>query len=172
MKIFADILQSVGIDDAVHNVAIVGNDPVLPSPFMIGEAGAAAIAAVGYLAAELWHMKTGQRQQVGIRVRDAAIAQRSHEYLQVLDGPHQDLWNPISGFYQTQDNQWIQFHCNFPHHLQGVIALLGCENTKESVTEAVRHWQSAVLEQMSATPAYWERPTAPLGMDAPVWPTL
>lgn len=150
LTIFSDILKSVGITDKVENVVINGEDPILPSPFMIGEAGAAALAAVGYLAAELRYMKTKTRQQVSISVRDAAIAQRSHEYLNVLDGTMQDLWNPISGFYQTQDNRWIQLHCNFPHHLQGVIALLGCENNKASVTEAVKNWRADVLEQMLA----------------------
>ncbi len=151
MTIFTQILKSINVStDNINNVIISGNDPVLPSPFLIGEAGAAAIAAVGYMASELGYLKTKKRQQITVNVRDAAIAQRSHEYIKVIDGQNQDLWNLISGFYQTQDNRWIQFHCNFPHHQQGVINLLDCENTKESVAAAVKHWQADVLEEKLA----------------------
>ncbi len=151
MKIFYDILNSVGIN-ADHNskVTITGSDPVLPSPFLIGEAGAAAIAAVGYLSSELWSLKNNKSQQVTISVNDAAIAQRSHEYIKVIAGDNQDLWSPISGFYQTQDHRWIQFHCNFPHHQQGVISLLACENNRVAVEAAMKHWQAKALEEKLA----------------------
>lgn len=148
MKIFSIILNSVGLNtDDIDNVCIEGKDPVLPSPFLIGEAGAAALAAVGYAASELWYLKTKRHQQVSIKVKEAAIAQRSHEYLQVLDSEKQELWSPISGFYQTQDNRWIQFHCNFPDHLQGVLTLLGCSNDKAAVTTVVKNWHADELEE-------------------------
>ncbi len=137
--------------DHVDNVAISGHDPILPSPFLIGEAGAAAIAVIGYLASELWILKNHQAQHIAVTVADAAITQRSHEYLKIIDGENQDLWSPISGFYQTQDNGWIQFHCNFPHHQRGVISLLGCEENKAAVADAVKHWQAAQLEDQLAT---------------------
>lgn len=148
-SIFLSLLKPFGLPlDSVENISISGNDPILPSPFLIGEAGAAALASVGYSAAELWYLKTHKRQQVSISVKDAAIAQRSHEYLKVIDGETPNLWSPISGFYQTQDDRWIQFHCNFPHHQQGVISLLGCEESKASVTAAVKHWRAEDLEQI------------------------
>lgn len=147
-KVLLNILKSVEVPaDHIGNVTITGNDPILPSPFLIGEAGAAAIAAYGFLASELWYSKNKRQQRINISVKDAAIAQRSHEYLKVIDGENQDLWSPISGFYQTEDNRWIQFHCNFPHHKQGVIDLLGCEDTKSSVAESVKHWKADILEE-------------------------
>lgn len=149
-NILANILKSVGLPTNFENIIISGNDPILPSPFLIGEAGAAAIAAVGYLASELWYLKTKKYQQISISVSDAAIAQRSHEYLKVIDGKTPDLWSPISGFYQTQDHRWIQLHCNFPHHQQGVIDLLSCENNKKAVAEAITHWQAEILEDKLA----------------------
>src|SRR3990167_7115094 len=128
MNIFLNVLRAAGIEsEKITNVTIEGRDPVLPSPFLICEAGAAALAAVGYLAAELWFLKTKRQQQVSIDVANAALVQCSHQYSRVLDGENKELWSPFSGFYQTKDNRWIQFHCNFPHHQQGVIDLLGCE---------------------------------------------
>jgi hypothetical protein len=40
-----------------------GADPVLPTPFRIGAAGAAALAATGLAAADLWELRTGRRSQ-------------------------------------------------------------------------------------------------------------
>ena len=149
MNIFLNVLRAAGIEsEKITNVTIEGRDPVLPSPFLIGEAGAAALAAVGYLAAELWFLKTKRQQQVSIDVANAALVQCSHQYSRVLDGENKELWSPFSGFYQTKDNRWIQFHCNFPHHQQGVIDLLGCEENKTAVAEAVKSWQAEPLETM------------------------
>ena len=138
--ILEGILKQAGINaPSLSHISITGQDPILPSPFLIGEAGAAALAAIGYAAAELWRCKTGKLQNVAISVRDAAIAQRSHQYLRVVDGVTEDLWSPLSGFYTTLDNRTIQFHCNFPHHQQGVLDFLDCEASKEAVSAAVKN---------------------------------
>lgn len=134
----------------LDHIHVVGQDPILPCPFPIGEAGAVALAALGYLVAELYALKTQQRQQVTISVRDAAIAQRSHEYLRALDGSTGELWNPVSGFYLSQDGHYVQLHCNFPHHLAGVVKVLGCEPIKESVAQAVKKWPGLELETILA----------------------
>ncbi|HEX7250676.1 MAG TPA: CoA transferase, partial [Burkholderiales bacterium] len=60
---------------------ITGADPVLRTPFRVGAAGAAALGAVGLAAAELWHQRTGRRQQVAVDLRAAAAALKSGAYL-------------------------------------------------------------------------------------------
>ena len=40
-----------------------GTDPILPTPFRIGETSAATLAAVGLAASELWALRTGRQQQ-------------------------------------------------------------------------------------------------------------
>src|SRR5260370_8168714 len=40
-----------------------GADPVLPTPFRIGAAGAATLAASGLAVTELWQGRTGRRQR-------------------------------------------------------------------------------------------------------------
>ena len=146
--IFKNILQSINIPiNAINNVSIQGQDPILPTPFLVGEAGAASLAAIGYLASEIWYLKTKERQDISISVHDAAIAQKSHQYVKILDGVTQDLWDPISGLYQTKDNRWIQFHCNFPHHKAGVLELLKCQDNKEAVTIATKNFNADYLEK-------------------------
>src|SRR5437660_7855910 len=54
-----------------------GVDPVLPTPFHIGAAGAATLAASGLAAAELWEVRTGRRQRVTVDLRQATAALRS-----------------------------------------------------------------------------------------------
>ena len=151
MDLFSDILKQVDIfPGKTDNIRIVGNDPILPSPFLIGEPGAAALAAVGYIASELWHLKTNRHQEITVNVRDAAIAQRSHSFVKIINREMPALWSPISGFYQTLDDRWIQLHCNFPHHRQGVVSLLECEDTKEGVTQAIKHYSAESLETQLA----------------------
>ena len=52
--------------DAAPPVAFTGGlDPVLPTPFRVGAAGAATVAAAGLAAAELWALRTGRRSNAG-----------------------------------------------------------------------------------------------------------
>ena len=60
-----------------------GADPVLPTPFRIGAAGAAALAATGLAAADLWELRTGRRQEVAVDLRQAVASLRSGHYLEV-----------------------------------------------------------------------------------------
>src|SRR5262245_41822167 len=60
-----------------------GADPVLPTPFRIGAAGAATLAASGLAATDLWQARTGRRQRVTVDLRQATAALRSGHYLQL-----------------------------------------------------------------------------------------
>ncbi|OGT30777.1 MAG: hypothetical protein A3E87_07435 [Gammaproteobacteria bacterium RIFCSPHIGHO2_12_FULL_35_23] len=147
MKIFTDILNSLQIDYSdSYSVQIEGKDPILPTPFLLGEASAAAQAAMGYAVSVLWFLKTQRYQTVRIKVKEAAIALRSHQYLRIVNNITPELWDPISGFYQTKNNRWVQLHCNFPNHRQGVIATLRCQNSKPAVIKTVKNWEGEKLE--------------------------
>src|SRR5262245_8585509 len=43
-----------------------GGDPILPTPFRIGETSAAALAAVGLAVSDLWTLRTGRQQAVAV----------------------------------------------------------------------------------------------------------
>lgn len=155
MEILANLVKDLKLPTAPDLVTIVGQDPILPSPFLIGEAGAATLGAIGCMASELWclkNLKHNKPQQISLSVFDAAIAQRSHEYVRVIDGENQNLWRPISGFYQTKDDRWIQFHCNFPEHQRGVLELLDCHPNanRDLVAAKVKHWVASELEDQLA----------------------
>ncbi len=63
-----------------------GVDPVLRTPFRVGMAGAATLAASGLAAAHLWELRTGRRQQVAVDLRQAAASLRSGTYMKLGDG--------------------------------------------------------------------------------------
>ncbi len=83
-------------------------------------------------------------------MRRALAAFRSERYLRVNDGPPPALRDPVMGFYATRDGRWIQLHTNFPHHLAGMLKVLGCANDRAAVAEAIRGWDGAVLDQTLA----------------------
>ena len=93
-----------------------GADPVLPTPFRIGAAGAATLAASGLAATELWHVRTGRRQRVTVDLRQATAALRSGHYLQLAGADVSSERNTIMGLYPTRDGRWSYLHCNFPNH--------------------------------------------------------
>src|SRR5580704_17912395 len=93
-----------------------GTDPILPTPFRVGVAGAATLAATGLAAADLWEQRTGRRQAIGVDVRQATASLRSGHYLKVGDGHVSSERNPFMGFYPTKDGRWSYVHANFPNH--------------------------------------------------------
>lgn len=101
---------------AIRNDALTGSDPVLPTSYRIGEAGAAAIAASARAAADLWELRTGESQTVTVDRRHAAAAMRSAIYLRIDGNDPPESWDPFTGHYATGDGRHVFLHCNFRHH--------------------------------------------------------
>ncbi|HEY1997771.1 CoA transferase [Paraburkholderia sp.] len=135
---------------ALDAVSLIGSDPGLPSVYRVGTLATATLGAVGLAAAECLRLRTGCRQRVEVDMRRALAAFRSERYLRVNDGPPPALRDPVMGFYATRDDRWIQLHTNFPHHLAGVLKVLGCANDRAAVAEAIRGWDGASLDQTLA----------------------
>ena len=131
---------------ALERVTLTGNDPMLPTDVRIGTAAAAAIAAAALAATELWRLGTGRAQAVDVDVRAAIAAFRSERYLRVDGGPAPDRRSPLFGFYRTGDGRWVQVHANLPHHEAGHVKFLNCQETPESMAEAVGRWKGQDLE--------------------------
>jgi crotonobetainyl-CoA:carnitine CoA-transferase CaiB-like acyl-CoA transferase len=127
-------------------IRITGDDPVFPTPYRIAASGAAALAAAGYAAAELWRQRSGSRQRVAVDARAAAASLRSTRYLQVdgrtPDGPR----DPLSGFYPVRDGRWICIHCNFPNHRDTAMKVLGAAHEREAAMRASASWDGLELE--------------------------
>jgi crotonobetainyl-CoA:carnitine CoA-transferase CaiB-like acyl-CoA transferase len=125
-----------------------GTDPVLPTPFMAGAAGAATVAAAGLAAAELWALRTGRRQQVAVDLRHATASLRSGTYMKLGDGALPHARNRIMGFYPSKDGRWSYLHCNFPNHRAAALKVLGVtEEDRAKVAKAVTTWNALDLEE-------------------------
>src|SRR5213076_3651924 len=76
-----------------------GGDPLLPTPFRIAETSAAALAATGLAAADLWELRTGRRQEVAVDARQATASLRSGHYMHMDNAPVSHERNTIMGVY-------------------------------------------------------------------------
>jgi crotonobetainyl-CoA:carnitine CoA-transferase CaiB-like acyl-CoA transferase len=135
---------------ALEALALTGADPVLPSSFAVGTVAQATIAAAALAAAELWRLRTGRQQGVSVAMRDAAIEFRSEHYLRIDGAPAPELWDAIAGLYRCGDGRWVRLHTNFPHHRDGLLALLGCDYDRASVQRALARWRGEALETAAA----------------------
>jgi crotonobetainyl-CoA:carnitine CoA-transferase CaiB-like acyl-CoA transferase len=124
-----------------------GTDPVLPTPFRIGVAGAATLAAAGLAAAALWEIRSGRRQSVAVDLRQATASLRSGTYMKLGDGHLSHARNSVMGVYPSRDGRWSYLHCNFPNHRAAALGVLGVAEDRAAVTRAVAGWNAAELEE-------------------------
>ncbi len=143
------ILPNVGWSaDRADAVAFTGDtDPILPTPFRIGVAGAATLAATGLAVADLWALRSGRQQSVAVDVRHATASLRSGHYMKLGDGEVSHARNSIMGVYPTKDARWSYLHCNFPNHRAAALSVLGVPEDRAAVTRAVATWNALDLEE-------------------------
>jgi len=127
-------------------VVILGDDPVFPTRYRVGAAGAAAVAATGLAASELWALRTGRRQRVAVDLRAAAASLRSTRYLRINGAPPPEPWDALSGFYPVRDGGWINIHCNFPNHRDAALSVLGAPADRAAIGERTRGYPGETLE--------------------------
>ena len=129
-------------------VAISGGlDPILPTPFRIGEAAAASLAAVGLAVSDLWELRTGRRQEVAVNTRQATASLRSSQYLVMDDAPVARARPSVMGVYPARNGRWSYLHCNFPNHRDAALGVLGVPEDREAVRRAVAQWDALELEE-------------------------
>ncbi|HET8610713.1 MAG TPA: CoA transferase [Burkholderiales bacterium] len=137
-------------EETLATIELSGAEPVLPSSFAVGTAAQTSIAASALAAAELWRLRSGQRQHVSVNMRDAAIEFRSEHYFRVDDKPPRDYRDAIIGMYRCGDGHWVRIHANFPHHRDGVLALLDCKHDRAAVQRALDGWRAEAFETDAA----------------------
>src|SRR5262245_36385632 len=98
---------------AADSVQIDGADQVIPPPYRVVAPGAAAIAASGMAAAELWALRTGRRQRIALNANATVTAMRSTRYLKIDGKRPQHGEERLSGFYCLKDGRWMYLHCDF-----------------------------------------------------------
>ena len=124
-----------------------GGDPILPTPFRIGEAAAASLGAVGLAATDLWELRTGRRQEIGIDTRRATASLRSSNYLSMDGASVSRERNSIMGVYPAKNGRWSYLHCNFPNHRDAALTVLGVDEDNDAVRHAVSQWDALQLEE-------------------------
>lgn len=135
-------------EERAREVEITGGaDPVLPTPFRIGAAGAAALAATGLAAVDLWELRGGRRQEVSVDLRQAVASLRSGHYLQVNGAAVSTDRNPVMGVYPAKNGRWSYIHANFPNHRAAAMSVLGVPEEREAVRQAVAKWDALELEE-------------------------
>jgi crotonobetainyl-CoA:carnitine CoA-transferase CaiB-like acyl-CoA transferase len=141
-----ELIALAGLAPGVaRSVTIAGSDPVLRTPYRVGTAGAAALAATGIAAAELWQLRGGRAQEVTVDLRAAALSLRATAYLRIDGKPPAPLWDPVSGFYAVRDGT-VSIHCNFANHREAAAAVLGVPAERTAMQEAAAKWEGVALE--------------------------
>lgn len=148
---FAALNRIVGIAP-LRVPVFAGDDPILPTPFRVGSAAAAAAGLAASAANEIWRLRGGTQQEIAVDLRVAAASLVSFA-LMTLDGkavPGPAETNPTTGFYRTGDGRWIYLHGGFSHLQRRTLDLLNAENTTQSVAAAVAKWNGFALEDALA----------------------
>ena len=125
-------------DDVANAVEITGGtDPILPTPFRIGETSTATLAAIGLAASDLWELRTGRQQDISVDARRATASLRSGHYMQMDGADVSTARNSVMGVYPAKNGRWSYLHCNFPNHRAAALGVLGVEEDRDAVREAV-----------------------------------
>ena len=135
-------------EDRARLVEITGgDDPILPTPFRIGQTSAAALAAIGLAVSDLWELRTGRRQEVMVDTRQATASLRGGSYMQMEGPPVSIEGNTITGVYPAKNGRWSYLHCNFPNHRASALSVLGVPDERGAVGKAVADWDAFELEE-------------------------
>jgi len=137
----ADLAEPPGAE-----VAFSGSDPVFPTPYLVGTAGAAVLGAVGVAASRLWRVRTGKTQKAAVDLRAAAAAMRSARYLLIDGKAPKEIWDPLSGYYPVKDGRWVSIHCNFSNHRAAAMNVLGNPADRAAAEAASARWNGLALE--------------------------
>ena len=124
-----------------------GTDPILPTPFRIGETSSATLAAIGLAVSDLWELRTGRRQDVAVDARQATASLRSGRYMKMDEAPVSTERNTVMDVYPAKNGRWSYLHCNFPNHRAAALSVLGVPEDREEVSKAVAHWDALELEE-------------------------
>lgn len=136
-----DIWQAAGGEPAaLERVTLTGTDPTLPSSYKVGTVAQATIAASALAASEVDRIRNARAQSVAVDMRHAAAEFISERLYEIKGWTTPATWDQIAGVYRTGDGRWVRLHTNFPHHRDGILAMLGVDYDREKVAAALQDW--------------------------------
>ncbi|PRX51320.1 CoA transferase family III [Prauserella shujinwangii] len=118
-------------------VEVTGAETVLPGPYRVAAAAAAAIGVTTYAAGELLRLRGIDPGRVAVDTRHAAAAFRSEHHVLVDGAVPGEAWAPLSDVYRAADG-WVRLHCNYSHHAAAACRALGVPEERDALAAAVR----------------------------------
>ncbi len=125
------------------NRLVQDGQPDLQSAFDVDEVTMTSVSVAAVAIAELGHHRGLPTSEVRVSGDDARAGFANHL---LVNDERPPIWSDLSGYYRCQDDRFVQFHCNFPHHAAGVVALLGGDPDRASVEASAATWDSENLE--------------------------
>lgn len=159
---FDELMSIRGGSPAAGEVTITGSDPLFRTPFRIGETLAMALAARGVAANDLWELRTGKRQTISVDARAAAMTSLYGREVTLLRDEKSGEYQPVpvaaalkhmvsmTQPWQAADGRWVLPHTNLPHLQRRVFEVLGCEDSVDSIKNAVGRWRADDLDRAIA----------------------
>ncbi|MFJ4183938.1 CoA transferase [Kitasatospora sp. NPDC089509] len=150
----AGLYRELGITAAETggSVTISGADPVTPSVHRIGEAAAAALAALGTEVAAVHRERGGAAQDVTVSV-EAAVSQLMAVFFtrmrgvpvgRLMDDPNLLGHND---FYRAADGRFVYLLFSYPQLRDIACRVLDCPPDRERIAAAVARWNALQLEE-------------------------
>lgn len=173
---FQDLMRLAGREPSDF-VEFDNGERGMKTRFHAEAAAAAALAATGAMAAELWTQRTGARQTVSVSTREAGAALISFALQQFSDPSRAPPMRPddaggggrgtpAMGFFRTKDDRHVFLHPSFPASAAKLHALMGSPADAEAVAAATLTWTAMDLENaiadagvcgaMVRTPEEWD----------------
>lgn len=147
------IRPNAGVD-----VKVTGQDPVMDSSWLIGEAASAALAAQSVAVSEIWNIRRGgnQEQTIGIDVAEAALSTVRCNYMRQngYSVPLPDIDYPTVGMYQTKDNRFVFINGGFPALRRGILRILNCPDDRNAIAAALMKWNAVDIEKEMQSKGY------------------
>jgi crotonobetainyl-CoA:carnitine CoA-transferase CaiB-like acyl-CoA transferase len=168
-------LMMLAARDRPDFVQIETETPALKTRFYADEAAAASIAAGAAIAADIWSMRRGERQNVTVNTREAGASLVSLLHQKFDDptrappmrGQLEAARTAANGFRKTRDGRYVFLHPSFPESLKRLLNVLGCADDEEAVKSAVAKRDGLELENavaaagacagLARTPEEWDR---------------
>ncbi|MFD7015811.1 CoA transferase [Streptomyces sp. NPDC059928] len=150
----AGLYQELGITaaDAGGTMRIEGADPATPSVHRIGDAAAAALAALGTEAAALHRERGGAAQDVSVSVTAAVRQLMAVFYTRMRGVPVERLQEDPnllgnSDFYRAADGRFVYVLLSYPHLRDIACEVLDCPPDRERIAASVARWDALELEE-------------------------
>ncbi len=143
---YCNIKASEGVD-----VNITGKDPVMNTPWRIGEAAATALAAQGIAISKIWELRKKEelKQSINVDVATAALSTKRCAFMKQngYSIPFPDIDYPTVGIYETKDKRHVFINGGFPALRRGILKILNCPDNKEAIASALLNWNAEDIEK-------------------------